>query len=155
MPNVKKRIDELRKEIDHHNRLYYVDAKPEISDRDFDRLLEELKKLEQEHPEFDSPDSPTHRVGGEPIEGFKPVRHREPMLSIDNSYSAEDLREFDTRVRKLLGGEKVTYVVELKIDGVAMSLTYVDGKFTNGDTRGGGEQGGDGTHNLTTLTDES
>ena len=149
----KKRIDQLRKEIDHHNRLYYIDAKPEISDRDFDRLLEELKQLEIEHPEFDSPDSPTHRVGGEPIEGFKPVRHREPMRSIDNSYSADDLREFDTRVRKLLNGEKVKYIVELKIDGVAMSLTYVDGKFAIGATRGDGEQGDDVTHNLKTIHD--
>jgi DNA ligase (NAD+) len=153
MPTAKQRIDELRKVIDHHNKLYYVDAKPEISDREFDRLLEELKTLEIEHPEFDSPDSPTHRVGGEPIASFKPVRHREPMLSIDNSYSAEDLREFDARVRRLLGGEDVAYVVELKIDGVAMSLTYVDGKFTTGATRGDGEQGDDVTHNLKTIND--
>lgn len=153
MPKVKDRIDELRKEINHHNRLYYVDAKPEISDREFDRLLEELKQLEIAHPEFDSPDSPTHRVGGEPITGFKPVHHREPMRSIDNSYSADDLREFDARVRKLLGGENVRYVVELKIDGVAMSLTYEGGKFTVGATRGDGEQGDDVTHNLKTIHD--
>lgn len=153
MPKVKDRIDELRKEINHHNRLYYVDAKPEISDREFDRLLEELKQLEIAHPEFDSPDSPTHRVGGEPITGFKPVHHREPMRSIDNSYSADDLREFDARVRKLLGSENVRYVVELKIDGVAMSLTYEGGKFTVGATRGDGEQGDDVTHNLKTIHD--
>src|SRR5215204_5859001 len=114
MPAVKQRIEQLRKQIERHNRLYYVDAKPEIPDREFDQLLEELKQLEIENPEFDSPDSPTHSVGGEPIAGFKPVRHREPMRSIDNSYSADDLREFDTRVRKLLGGENAKYIVELK-----------------------------------------
>ena len=153
MPNAQKRIEELRKLIDYHNRKYYVDAQPEISDRDFDRLLEELKALEEQHPEFMSPDSPTQRVGGAPIDGFKTVRHREPMMSIDNSYSADDLREFDKRVRKLLGGEAVTYVVELKIDGVAMSLTYLDGIFEVGATRGDGEQGDDVTHNLKTIRD--
>ncbi|MSQ95706.1 MAG: NAD-dependent DNA ligase LigA [Gemmataceae bacterium] len=153
MPTVEKQIHDLRKLIDHHNHLYYVDAKPEISDRDFDRLLEELKSLEAKHPEFLTPDSPSQRVGGKPIDGFASVRHREPMLSIDNSYSAEDLRDFDKRVRKLLGGESVTYVVELKIDGVAMSLTYLDGVFTVGATRGDGEQGDDVTHNLKTFHD--
>ena len=153
MANPKNRIAELRKQIEHHNRLYYVEAKPEISDREFDRLLEELKALEEKHPEFFSPDSPTQRVGGQPIEGFATVRHREPMMSIDNSYSADDLREFDKRVRKLLGGVPVRYVVELKIDGVAMSLTYVNGEFTVGATRGDGEQGDDVTHNLKTMPD--
>jgi DNA ligase (NAD+) len=153
MSNLEQRVTDLRKSIEHHNRLYYVDAAPEISDRDFDRLLEELKNLETEHPELASPDSQTRRVGGQPIAGFKTVRHREPMLSIDNSYSPEDLREFDKRVRKLLGGENVTYVVELKIDGVAMSLTYIDGAFETGATRGDGEQGDDVTHNLRTIHD--
>jgi DNA ligase (NAD+) len=154
MSSTKKRIDELREQVEHHNPLYYVDAKPEISDRDFDKLLEELKKLEEQHPEFFSPDSPTQRVGGKPIDGFTTVRHREPMLSIDNSYSADDLREFDKRVRKLLGaGEAVKYVVELKIDGLAMSLTYTDGAFEVGATRGDGEQGDDVTHNLKTIND--
>ncbi len=153
MPSAQNRIAELRKLIEHHNHLYYVDAKPEISDRDFDRLLDELKTLETQHPELQTPDSPTHRVGGKPIDGFKTVRHREPMLSIDNSYSGDDLREFDKRVHKLLGGEPVTYVVELKIDGVAMSLTYLDGRFEVGATRGDGEQGDDVTHNLKTIHD--
>ncbi|MBI2805445.1 MAG: NAD-dependent DNA ligase LigA [Planctomycetes bacterium] len=153
MSAVQKRIDALRAQIEHHNQLYYEQATPAISDREFDRLLEELKRLEVEHPEFASPDSPTQRVGGKPIEGFTSVTHREPMLSIDNSYSADDLREFDTRVRKLLGGEAVTYVVELKIDGVAMSLTYENGVFTVGATRGDGEQGDDVTHNLRTFPD--
>lgn len=151
--NAAKRMDELRSQIHHHNQLYYVDAKPEISDREFDRLLDELKKLEAEHPELATSDSPTQRVGGKPIEGFVTVRHREPMLSIDNSYSADDLREFDRRIKKLLGGEAITYVVELKIDGVAMSLTYEKGQFTVGATRGDGEEGDDVTHNLRTIAD--
>lgn len=153
MSPVQKRILELRGLIEHHNKLYYVDAKPEISDREFDRLLEELQSLETQHPEFRAADSPTVRVGGRPIEGFATVTHREPMLSIDNSYSAGDLIEFDRRVRKLLGGEPVTYVVELKIDGVAMSLTYTNGLFSVGATRGDGERGDDVTHNLRTFHD--
>jgi DNA ligase (NAD+) len=147
----RERAAELRRLIDHHNYLYYVEARPEISDREFDRLLEELTKLETEHPELRTPDSPTQRVGGQPIEGFRTVKHREPMLSIDNTYSAEELREFDHRVRKLLGGETVHYVVELKIDGVAISLTYEHGVFTVGATRGDGEHGDDVTHNLKTI----
>ena len=153
MANAQKRIEELRQQIDYHNRRYYVDAEPEISDREFDRLLEELKTLEDQHPEFASADSPTQRVGGKPIEGFATVRHREPMLSIDNSYSADDLREFDRRVRKALPAEAVTYVVELKIDGVAMSLIYISGAFQVGATRGDGEEGDDVTHNLRTIRD--
>jgi DNA ligase (NAD+) len=148
---VKARIDELRRQINYHNQKYYEEAKPEISDREFDKLLEELQKLEAEHPEYFSPDSPTQRVGGKPIEGFTTVTHREPMLSIDNTYNAAELREFDKRVRKPLGGEAVTYVVELKIDGVAISLTYEDGLFTVGATRGDGAQGDDVTHNLKTI----
>src|SRR5262245_13784741 len=145
------RIVELRRQIDRHNYLYYVDAKPEISDRDFDRLLDELQALESQHPELVTPDSPTQRVGGQPIEGFRTVKHREPMLSIDNTYNAGELREFDARVRKLLGSEPVSYVVELKIDGVAMSLTYEGGLLTVGATRGDGERGDDVTHNLRTI----
>src|ERR671936_3087855 len=101
MPTLAQRAAELRRLIDHHNYLYYVEAKPEISDREFDRLLEELKALEAKHPELVTPDSPTQRVGGQPVEGFATVTHRLPMLSIDNTYNAEDLREFDRRVRKL------------------------------------------------------
>ncbi len=153
MTGAQKRIDDLRKLIDYHNHKYYVDAKPEISDRDFDRLLDELKSLEEQHPEFLTPDSPSQRVGGKPIAGFVTVRHSEPMLSIENSYSADDLREFDKRVRKLLGGAAPTYVVEPKIDGVAMSLTYVNGVFTVGATRGDGEQGDNVTHNLRMIHD--
>jgi DNA ligase (NAD+) len=151
MPSIKDRVEHLRREIRRHDRLYYVEARPEISDREYDRLMEELKKLEADHPELAAPDSPTQRVGGEPIEGFHTVRHREPMMSIDNSYSADDLHEFDRRVRKALGSEAVKYVVELKIDGVAMSLTYEKGRFTTGVTRGDGVQGDDVTHNLRTI----
>src|SRR5947208_5445062 len=149
--NPAARIAELRQQLDRHNYLYYVEAKPEISDREFDRLLEELQALESQHPELVTPDSPTQRVGGQPIAGFRTVRHREPMLSIDNTYNAGELREFDARVRKLLGSDPVTYVVELKIDGVAMSLTYETGAFTVGATRGDGERGDDVTHNLRTI----
>src|SRR5438046_7884939 len=99
------RIAELRRQIDRHNHLYYVDARPEVSDREFDRLLEELQALESQHPELVTPDSPTQRVGGNAIEGFRTVTHREPMLSIDNTYSPEQLREWDRATRKLLGGE--------------------------------------------------
>lgn len=148
-----KRIAELRKQLDHHNYKYYVEAKPEISDREFDRLLSELQDLETKHPDLITPDSPTQRVGGQPIEGFATVRHRQSMLSIDNTYSADELKEFDKRVRKLLGGEKVIYAVELKIDGVAISLTYEKGRFTLGTTRGDGERGDDVTHNLRTVRD--
>ncbi len=147
----KERVEELRRLIDHHNFLYYVEAKPEISDKEFDKLYDELKKLETDNPELITADSPTQRVGGQPIEGFVTVTHREPMLSIDNTYSADELREFDRRVRKLLGGESVQYVVELKIDGVAISLTYENGRFTVGATRGDGWRGDDVTHNLKTV----
>jgi DNA ligase (NAD+) len=151
MSKVAQRAEELRRLLNHHNYLYYVEAKPEISDREFDKLLEELKKIETEHPELVTPDSPTQRVGGQPIEGFTSVSHRHPMLSIDNTYNPDELREFDKRIRKLLSGEAVTYVVELKIDGVAISLTYEEGQFTVGATRGDGERGDDVTHNLKTI----
>src|SRR5438132_8017968 len=153
MSSVKQRAAALRRLINHHNHLYYTEAKPEISDREFDKLLEELKKIEAEHPELVTPDSPTQRVGGQPIEGFQSVKHRQPMLSIDNTYNEAELREFDRRVRKLLPGQEVVYVVELKIDGVAISLTYEDGRFTCGATRGDGETGDDVTHNLKTIAE--
>src|SRR5712692_1935901 len=132
MSSPAKRAAELRKLIDHHNYKYYVEDKPEISDREFDKLLEELKQIEAEHPELVIPESPTQRVGGEPIGEFAQVTHRTPMLSIDNTYSSDELREFDRRIRKQLGGETAEYVVELKIDGVAVSLTYEKGKLTVG-----------------------
>src|SRR5437868_11005927 len=151
MPSIAQRAEELRGLINHHNYKYYVEAQPEISDREYDRLVKELEKIEEAHPELITPDSPTRRVGGQPIEGFVTVKHRQAMRSIDNTYNAEELREFDRRVRKLLAGEAVTYVVELKIDGVAISLTYENGLFTVGATRGDGVRGDDVTHNLRTI----
>jgi DNA ligase (NAD+) len=151
MSSFAKRAEELRRLLHHHNHLYYVEAKPEISDRDFDHLLKELQEIEAAHPDLIVPDSPTQRVGGQPIEGFVTVKHRQPMLSIDNTYNEGELREFDRRVRKLLPSEPVAYVVELKIDGVAISLAYEDGQFAVGATRGDGERGDDVTHNLKTI----
>jgi len=148
-----QRAAELRTLINHHNYKYYVEAKPEISDREFDKLLDELKQIEAKNPALRTPDSPTLRVGGQPIEGFTTVAHRVAMLSIDNSYNPEEMREFDKRVRKLVGGEHVDYVVELKIDGVAISLTYEKGVFVLGATRGDGDRGDDVTHNLRTVRD--
>lgn len=153
MASIAQRAEELCKLLNYHNHKYYVEAKPEISDREFDRLLDELKDIEKKHPELQAPDSPTLRVGGAPIAGFSTVTHRVPMLSIDNTYSAEELKEFDKRIRKALPGEKITYVVELKIDGVAISLSYEKGKFALGATRGDGEKGDDVTANLKTVRD--
>lgn len=153
MPAIADRAEELRRLIEHHTHQYYVEARPEISDREFDRLLDELKGIEAAHPELATADSPTQRVGGRPVEGFATVRHRQPMLSIENTYSADDLCEFDRRVRKLLPEEPIAYVVELKIDGVAISLTYESGQLTVGATRGDGESGDDVTHNLRTIRD--
>ncbi len=146
-----ERVAELRRLIDYHNRKYYVDAAPEISDREFDFLVKELQQIEAAHPEWITPDSPTQRVGGQPIEGFQTVRHRVPMLSIENAYSAQELREWDRSLRKLLGPEPIDYVVELKIDGVAITLIYEHGRLTVGATRGDGERGDDVTHNLRTI----
>lgn len=151
-PTPAERAAELRQEIDHHNHLYYVDAAPVISDREFDKLLQELIDLEKQHPELLTPDSPTQRVGGAPIEGFAKVTHKVPMLSIENSYDEADLRKFDADVRKSAGPKAtVEYVVELKIDGVSMSITYQDGWLTVGATRGSGDVGDDVTHNLKTI----
>jgi DNA ligase (NAD+) len=150
-PTPAERIAELRRVIDHHNYKYYVEAMPEVSDKEFDRLLDELCDLEAKHPELVTPDSPTQRVGGQPIPGFKTVAHRVPMLSIDKATDAAGLREFDARVRKALGKEKTRYVVEPKIDGVAISMTYRGGKLEAGVTRGDGERGDDVTHNLRTI----
>lgn len=151
MSSAAERIAELREFINYHNRKYYVDAAPEITDREFDLRLQELIELERLHPELITPDSPTQRVGGEPIEGFQKVAHRVPMMSIDNSYSADDLRKFDHDVRKALGRSSVDYCVELKIDGVSISLTYIDGLFVQGATRGSGDIGDDVTQNLRTI----
>src|SRR5262245_57406854 len=114
--DIREQIDDLRTKIEYHNRRYYQDAAPEISDLDFDRLMQQLQDLEREHHELITPDSPTQRVAGEPLEGFEQVRHLVPMLSIDNTYNETDLREFDGRTKKLLHGKAYHYVVEQKID---------------------------------------
>jgi DNA ligase (NAD+) len=151
MSKLEQRAAELRRLLDHHNYKYYVEDKPEISDKEFDRLLTELEALEAAHPELATPDSPTRRVGGQPLDGFQTVTHRIPMLSIGKAFSADELRDFDGRVRKGLGKQPVRYVVELKIDGVAVSLTYTDGLLTLGATRGSGKAGDDITENLKTV----
>jgi DNA ligase (NAD+) len=151
--SVRKQIEELRKQIEYHNYKYYVEAAPEISDREFDHLMQKLQELEKAHPELITADSPTQRVGGQPLTDFRQVRHRVPMLSIDNTYNEEDLREFDTRTRRLLKGEKPAYVVEQKIDGVSVTLLYEKGQLTLGATRGDGSRGDDVTQNVRTIRD--
>jgi len=144
-------IELLRKQIRHHDRQYYVEARPEITDRDYDLLLTRLRRLEEQHPERITPDSPTQRVGGEPVGELVLVRHRLPMLSIDNTYSAAELAVWGQRVEKLLPEESIEWVLELKIDGVALSLTYQDGHLVLGSTRGNGLVGDDITHNIRTI----
>ncbi|MFA5688170.1 MAG: NAD-dependent DNA ligase LigA [Kiritimatiellales bacterium] len=143
-------IEKLRAEIEQHTRLYYVDAAPAISDRDFDALLRRLDGLEKNFPEFDSPESPTHRVGND-IDSFFSYKHSVPMISLANTYSKDELIDFDARVKKLLGGKNYSYVLEPKIDGVAMSLRYENGKFVRALTRGNGETGDDVTANIKTI----
>ncbi|MBI3119975.1 MAG: NAD-dependent DNA ligase LigA [Candidatus Hydrogenedentes bacterium] len=145
---VRARCAELRADIDRHSRLYYEEAAPVISDLEFDALLRELQELEQLHPELQTSDSPTQRVGGAPLEGFVTVTHRVPMLSIDNTYNEAELREFDRRVRKGLDGTEPVYVVELKIDGVAISIRYEEGVLVRAATRGDGYRGDDVTENV-------
>lgn len=147
---VKAEIERLRAEINRHNELYYQKNAPEISDYEFDLLLEKLKKLEQEYPELITPDSPTQRVGGK-AESFKPFYHKVPMMSLENSYSIEDLKDFDERCRKLADGRKFEYVAELKIDGVSVALHYENGILTVGATRGDGTVGDDITQNVKTI----
>ncbi len=149
--DIQKRIAALRDEIREHDYLYYVLAQPRISDEQYDKLFAELKKLEAEHPELVTPDSPTQRVAGRPLEGFGTVRHAVPMLSIDNTYSADELRAFDERVRKQLETNDYSYVVELKIDGLAVSLRYEKGVLVQGATRGDGVTGDDVTANIRTI----
>ncbi|MEA3493419.1 MAG: NAD-dependent DNA ligase LigA [Candidatus Margulisiibacteriota bacterium] len=147
----KDRINKLRKLINHHDYLYYVLDKPEISDREYDKLFSELKELEKKNPSLIIPDSPTQRVGGMPLKSFKPYYHKAPLLSLDNAMNIEGLEEFDERVRKGLGADKIEYVCELKMDGLAVSLQYKKGKFEVGATRGDGSRGEDITQNLKTI----
>ncbi len=147
----KKKIERLRKEIREHDYLYYVLNQPKISDRQYDKLFGGLKTLEEANPELITPDSPTQRVSGRPLEGFVNVRHAVPMLSIDNTYNAEELKAFDERVRKGLGSSGYDYVVEPKIDGVAISLRYENGSLVTAATRGDGRVGDDVTANVRTI----
>ena len=146
-----KEIEKLRNEIRRHEELYYVQDSPEISDREYDELLEKLQALEQAHPELITADSPTQRVGGRPAEGFAEVIHRLPMLSLDNSYNIDELRAFDERCRKLADGRQVEYVAELKIDGLSLSLLYQDNVLARGVTRGDGRIGEEVTQNARTI----
>ena len=149
--DVRKKLEALRDKIRYHEHRYYVLDSPEISDLEFDKLLEELKKLESEHPELITPDSPTQRVGGKPREGFVKVRHSSPMLSLDNTYSEEELRAWERRVHELSGRKDVEYVCELKLDGMSLALHYEDGRLVRGLTRGDGTTGEDVTPNVRTV----
>lgn len=149
---IKKKIDNLREEIRRHDYLYYGLAQPKISDKEYDDLMKRLQELEGEYPQFKSDDSPTVRVSAGILKGFLTVRHLEKMFSLDNTYSIQELREWDERVHKILGlSEKIEYVVELKIDGVSANLTYRRGKLSTGVTRGDGERGEDVTPNIKTI----
>ncbi|MGH9565224.1 MAG: NAD-dependent DNA ligase LigA, partial [Candidatus Angelobacter sp.] len=146
-----RQVDALRDEIRRHEHLYYVLDSPELSDADFDRLMQELKRLEAAHPELIAPDSPTQRVGGKPREGFVKLQHSRPMLSLDNAYNEQELRDWDRRARELAGPEKLEYVCELKLDGMSLALTYADAKLKSGVTRGDGSVGEDVTSNVRTM----
>jgi len=146
-----KEIERLRDEIRRHEYLYYVADDPEISDAAFDKLMNQLKELEDKHPELLTPDSPTQRVGGAPREGFQKVRHRVPMVSLDNAFSVDTLRDFDRRVRELTGREKIDYVAEHKFDGLSLSLHYEKGALVRGVTRGDGTTGEEVTANVKTI----
>ncbi len=145
------RIESLRREIERHNELYYTEAQPEISDPAYDALVKELEKLESEFPDLVTPDSPTQRVGGRPLESFENVRHAVPMMSLSNTYSKDEVRRYDARIRKLLADESFRYIVEPKIDGVAVNLRYENGRLVLGATRGDGETGDNITENLKTI----
>jgi len=145
---IKKEIEKLRKEIEYHNYRYYVLADPVISDDEYDKLMEKLIELEKKYPEFQSPDSPTQKVGGGLISGFKTVPHSKPMLSLDNTYNEEEIKEFDKRVKKILNTSEVEYVCELKIDGVSIALRYNDGSLVQALSRGNGLEGDDITENI-------
>jgi DNA ligase (NAD+) len=146
-----KKIDALREKIRHHEHLYYVLDSPELSDAEFDKLMERLKGLESEHPALVTPDSPTQRVGGRPRDGFVKVPHSSPMLSLDNTYNEEELRDWERRVHELTGRSEVDYVCELKLDGMSLALIYEDGKLVRGVTRGDGSVGEDVTLNVRTV----
>jgi len=143
--------DKLCKEVWEHNRYYYVDHKPIISDQEFDQLLKQLEEIEKEHPEWISPSSPTQRVGEQPTKGFKSVKHQVPMLSLANTYSKEEIQDFIKRIQKLEEGRETSFCCELKMDGIAVTCIYEEGLFVQGITRGNGKKGDDITTNLRTI----
>jgi len=149
--SVGQRAEELRRQLEYHGHRYYVLDDPEISDADYDTLLNELRGIEAEHPDLLTPDSPTQRVGGRPLDKFEPVKHLQPMLSLANARNADELRAWEARVRKLSARDDIEYVTEPKIDGLAISLVYENGVFVRGATRGDGEIGEDVTQNLKTI----
>jgi DNA ligase (NAD+) len=153
MSNPAERIFELRNLIRHHEEQYYVHNAPEVADEEFDKLLHELERLEADNPDLVTLDSPTQRVGGRLVEGFATVEHKVPMLSLDNAYNEEELRAFDDRVRRGAGSgdAPITYVAEMKIDGLSIALTYEHGRLIRGATRGDGVRGEDVTHNVRTI----
>ena len=144
-------IAALRRELERHNRLYYVEAAPEISDREFDRLMQRLRELETQYPEYDSEDSPTRKVGGEPIAGFQTVKHRVPMLSIENIFEEQQIIDWDVGLQKVLNTDSPDYTLEYKIDGVAIGLIYENGQLVRGVTRGNGQTGDDITSNVRVI----
>lgn len=147
----KKRIEELRKKTEYYAKKYYDDDSPEVSDFEYDMLMVELRNLERDFPEFVSKDSLTQKVGGHVKEGFSKIEHEVPLQSLQDVFSIEELRLFDTRVRKETLKDEITYTVEGKIDGLSVALEYVDGKFVRGATRGNGQIGEDVTANLNTI----
>src|SRR6266699_490034 len=149
--NVKKEIEELRQKLRYHEYRYYVLDEPEISDAAYDRMMNRLKELEATHPELVTPDSPTVRVGGAPRDGFQKVRHARPMLSLDNAFYYDALRDWDRRVREGSGQEKIEYIAEHKFDGLSIALIYEDGVLVRGVTRGDGTTGEDVTPNVRTI----
>src|SRR5712664_281124 len=149
--NTAKQIERLREHIRRHEYLYYVLDEPEISDIKFDRMMKELQQLESAHPELVTPDSPSQRVGGAPRKGVETRQHSPAMMSLDNTYSMEELEEFDRRVRDLAGRDRIDYVTEHKFDGLSMSLVYEAGVFARGVTRGDGTTGEDVTANVRTI----
>ncbi|MCL6615435.1 MAG: NAD-dependent DNA ligase LigA, partial [Firmicutes bacterium] len=146
-----KRAAQLRAEIERHNHLYYVLDRPEITDAEYDRLMRELLAIEEAYPDLQTPDSPTLRVGGEPLPIFETVTHRVPLLSLANAYGPDELRAFDARVKRFLGTREVSYVAELKIDGLTVALTYEESRLVLAATRGDGERGEDVTANVRTI----
>ena len=152
--NVAAQVEELRQQINYHNYRYYVLDAPVVSDAEYDRLMQELTRLEEEHPELVTPDSPTQRVGAPPATAFEPYTHRQPMLSLSNAFGDEELLAFDKRIKRMLDMDQesdIEYVAELKIDGLAVSLTYENGRLARGATRGDGYSGEDITVNLRTI----